>query len=192
VYARNQSNPVTVDGKVCRMCEEYLPAERFHRGKRSADGLQSACASCLSSKKSQYRFPRSTDPKQCTWCKETRPAADFPTRRSSKDGLFSMCADCHAWQKREEKYGRPRDELIAMWEAGGPPASVPGGCWICGVALTASTLMKQLDRKTVVCIDHCHNTGRVRGVLCQACNQMVANHPPERLRKAAAYVEGDS
>ena len=37
--------------------------------------------------------------------------------------------------------------------------------------------------------DHCVTTGKVRGILCQVCNHMIANHSSERLREGADYVE---
>lgn len=40
-------------------------------------------------------------------------------------------------------------------------------------------------------VDHCHNTGKVRGVLCGNCNIMVgqSKENPDTLRRAAEYLE---
>lgn len=57
-----------------------------------------------------------------------------------------------------------------------------GGCAICGAQVCA-----QWGRLSV---DHDHATGKVRGLLCNACNVSIGRfNLPEHLRRAADYLE---
>ena len=59
-----------------------------------------------------------------------------------------------------------------------------GVCAICGQPETDR-------RRKYLSIDHCHEGGHVRGLLCRACNQALGfmKDSPEQLRKAADYLE---
>lgn len=58
-----------------------------------------------------------------------------------------------------------------------------GKCAICGSTLNSS-------RYTKFAVDHCHKTGKVRGLLCTSCNTALGlmKDSPERLQAAAKYL----
>ena len=62
-----------------------------------------------------------------------------------------------------------------------------GLCLICGKPETRF----RNGRVTRLAVDHCHDTNKVRGLLCSACNSGIAHlqHSPEVLRKAIEYLE---
>ena len=75
------------------------------------------------------------------------------------------------------EYGITLEEYYKLIEFQG------GGCYICG--------RKQEPDGRKLSIDHDHSNGKVRGVLCYACNKALGlfYDKPERLRKAAEYLE---
>jgi len=69
-----------------------------------------------------------------------------------------------------------------MWDAQG------GVCAVCRLPET------QMSRNGVVkslSVDHNHDTGDVRALLCQTCNTGIGNlkDNPELMRRAAEYIE---
>ena len=58
-----------------------------------------------------------------------------------------------------------------------------------GLCLGCYRHQKQLTRSLDV--DHCHDSGKVRGLLCSNCNRSLgwANESPEILRRLAEYIE---
>lgn len=58
--------------------------------------------------------------------------------------------------------------------------------------------VKEQDGKCAICleerplaVDHCHETGKVRGLLCRSCNAGMGmlKDDPERLRRAILFLE---
>lgn len=85
----------------------------------------------------------------------------------SKDERKTYARD---W-KLKTKYGLTRDAYDAMVK------SQNGKCFIC-------------DEVTALHIDHCHDIGTVRGLLCISCNRGLGyfKDKPELLKRAAAYL----
>lgn len=75
------------------------------------------------------------------------------------------------------KYGISLDSYFAMLE------SQDNACAICGKMDDGTPKFFHLD--------HCHDTGKVRGILCKDCNLGLGrfSDDPDRLRAAIGYLE---
>ena len=61
-------------------------------------------------------------------------------------------------------------------------------CDVCGQPPSATNTRAHWNDK--LCVDHCHDTGKVRGLLCNDCNLAVGyGKTPDVLRKAAEYLQ---
>lgn len=82
----------------------------------------------------------------------------------------------------KRRYGLAFNDVSAMWES-------QGRC--CAICKQPVRLRGPKGRNKVV-VDHCHETGRVRGLLCTPCNLMIgyAQDSEELLRSAIQYLEG--
>lgn len=129
--------------------------------------------------------------KNCPKCKEEKFFSAFGKDRTKKNGLSSYCLACAATNRKANYAKNPAKEkrkLIEYYKANkersrgyslkalyglsqdkykGMLWQQNGSCKICG------THESNLKRKLFV--DHCHETGRVRGLLCQYCNTMLGN-----------------
>lgn len=97
----------------------------------------------------------------CYRCKQPKDVSLFSKKRRSADGINQYCKLCmyeiaRAWNLRKqfnmtlEQY----DKLLQSQE---------GRCAIC----------RRLPAKNNLSVDHDHDTGAVRGLLCPPCNRSV-------------------
>lgn len=90
-------------------------------------------------------------------------------------------------KEAQRHYGLKRYYGLTGEQYGEMLASQNGLCAICAKPETA--MLNGVPK--VMHVDHCHDTGRVRALLCGSCNGMLglAKDNPETLRAAAAYIE---
>lgn len=80
----------------------------------------------------------------------------------------------HSWEKSIKKYGLTVAQFNKLSE---------NGCHICGGTETSVTTNRLF-------IDHDHNTGKVRGLLCQGCNATLGAFKDDiqLMEKAIEYL----
>lgn len=136
-----------------------------------------------------------TELKSCSTCKTERPASDYHRSRTTNDGLDPRCKPCrktatasHTIDQARRRsgqnlrlYGITAEELEAM------RLEQHDLCAICHEPET----MTYRGRPKTLSVDHCHDTGKVRGLLCAACNFALGKFKdnPALLRSAADYLE---
>jgi hypothetical protein len=131
--------------------------------------------------------------KKCYSCRLEQLESNYYKSSEKKDGLQNECKACNTSRKKswhqtdsgkassantklKRRYGITLSEYESM------VLEVGSKCEICGD--TKSYLNHKL------CIDHDHNTGNIRGVLCKACNLAVGNlkDSPELALKTFEYL----
>jgi hypothetical protein len=138
----------------------------------------------------EVQHPPIEPTKRCPSCRQTKPHDAFPKNRSSKDGLAAYCKPCHnriMKEQKERRYGDEQNYLLKLRygidaaEAQLLIEQQGGTCAICRT-------------KPAVHVDHDHATGRVRGILCFACNRGLgkASDSIDVLKAMIAYLREHS
>lgn len=132
--------------------------------------------------------------KICLLCKSEKEKSDFYRffdRWADKHYLSARCKPCHQEHKRQSpttQRNRKAEKLqlrygltYEQWEE--IRQAEDYRCMICGIS--EEEIGKKLD------VDHCHDSGKVRGVLCNPCNNVLghAKDKIEILEAAAQYLK---
>lgn len=142
--------------------------------------------------------------KTCPRCNTEKPLSEFWTRRSRGGAPASRCKACsrdaqRAWRSKQPDYDKRRYQAtkvetrerhlvrkygVSLADYETMLAGQDGKCAICQT--TPDT-----QRYGVFHVDHCHATGRVRGLLCRGCNNIlgVINDDPAALKRAIEYLK---
>ncbi len=163
--------------KTCNVCGETKPLEDFYANKGSRGGRRADCKACNNAqRRERYRAdPRAHVERAVRWQRENPERHKAKQREYAESGKKKV-ADRKSHLKR--KYGLTVEQYDEMLEAQG------GGCAICG----------RLPRGDIALhVDHDHETGVIRGLLCFTCNNALGDleDDPERLYKAATYLDRD-
>lgn len=203
--------------RTCYRCNHVKPLESFAKRRVTDDGYTHLCLDCKRQRAKALRLariergatpPLELDlslPRECTRCRVPKSLEQFPKNKKCLGGRTRTCRECtnttsRDWLRdvgsknpdfikrrqrsqeldRAKRYGLSVEQIEQMYaDCGGlcevckEPPSMFGGA--------ANNLH----------IDHCHSTGKVRGMLCARCNLTLGRvfDSPSLLRALAAYLE---
>lgn len=160
--------------KKCIKCKISKSLEGFHSHPGYKDGLRTRCRSCVNEQR-KIRYKKNPE----------------PFNKYSRSYYAKNADKCRSWAKQYRKdnpliyknyrlkecYGITIDDYQNILD------SQNGCCAICKSDRAKSYKF--------FAVDHCHSTGKIRGLLCEGCNTGIGlfKDNPEFLRVAADYLE---
>ena len=130
--------------------------------------------------------------KRCSCCREMQPRAEFWRATAAPDGLQSYCKPCQREKSRTRNRAQPYDAVKTRTRKRlsrygiGPDAfetllrSQGAACAICSKDL--------LPQGRGTHIDHCHESGAIRGLLCAGCNTALGRIERFGIESFTAYI----
>ena len=193
--------------KTCNKCKETKARIYFEKDVRNKDGLQGTCSKCRAAYKKEIRDVRRlghniipTETKTCNKCGENKPSSEFYRDSGISDGRATVCKTCRntkteEWRHKNKDYynlkmreynAKHYDRLrlqrykITLEQYNQMLTEQNYCCKICN---------KKPETRRPLAIDHCHKTGKVRGLLCYNCNRIITVlDDPNLLEKAQTYL----
>lgn len=207
-----QNVAMSQPSKTCKECRAALPLSAFPI--LSANHKHGPrCRECHNAKQRAYvdrarttKTPAVEGIRICKSCQQIRHMTEFPIQFAATDGRMALCKFCEnarqrTWRKaamasrpdfvaarqlsqdkhKAQRYGLTLEAYREL------EAKVTGKCEVCH---KPPRCRKQWRADSRLHIDHCHKTGKVRGLLCTDCNRAIGlfEDDPAALFRAAEYV----
>lgn len=146
--------------KVCSTCKIRKPIDDFYKRSSSPDGKANDCSDCVKARTKKWRGLPANRKRQIEASKRWR---------LNNPGRTAQLVRRH---KLKIKYGLREETYLAMLE------EQKHQCAIC-----------KTSGKNLV-VDHCHQSGQVRGLLCSNCNAALGflKDSVEVFIRAAEYL----
>jgi hypothetical protein len=147
--------------------------------------------------------------KICTKCDTNKPISEYGLDSRMRCGHKAMCKSCVAKWAREHRKRNPdirkkQVEYAKQWRANNPErhAFNHKTSGLKKYGLTVESYQQLLDSQSGLCaicesvpvnphVDHDHDTGKVRGILCGTCNSGIGylKDNSSIVEKAALYLK---
>jgi hypothetical protein len=183
--------------RLCLMCEKYKPLTDF--SDKKLEQPSNYCKTCFTPiikektsktiKKRKYNSPSGQS--YCFGCETYKPIEQFAKNKRRANGIHTHCKSCvkisnainresNMLNSKSRRYGVTKEKYQTMLD------DQDGVCAICGKP--ESRLSKGVI--STLSVDHDHDTGEVRGLLCSKCNQGLGffGDSAENLSNAIDYL----
>ncbi|MGQ5576771.1 endonuclease VII domain-containing protein [Streptomyces sp. ECR3.8] len=211
---------MATDSRRCTKCAVDKPLSEFSKAPRGKYGRKASCKACDAARHAAAHPPRPrkrpdeeaeraryearwAQPKKCNGCGETKSRTEFYKAREGKYGplVKSTCKACDSERARKwfadnserSNENRRRWNLqntygISVAEYNALLREQGGVCAICG--RDEPNAHGRTGKQFRLAVDHCHESGAVRGLLCQKCNRAIGllGDDPVLMRKAIGYL----
>ena len=161
--------------KRCRICGETKPLSDFYAMRGMRDGHRNECKAChAAARAARYRADPAKEIARVRKWQQDNSERLSEYRRNRRNRGDVKAQERSTYLRR--KYGLTLEEYEALLEAQG------GCCAIC---------RREPNPNISLHVDHDHETGQVRRLLCVRCNNGVAlfEEDPSILRAAAVYLD---
>ncbi len=168
------------DLKECSKCNKLLPINNFNINRSTSCGLHSSCKLCLKvyyNNRSQALKDKAKESSlNCYYNRKNGVISEYKKR---KELLAELNLSHAAISHIKRKYNLSLEKYINMLE------KQHYKCLICGIS--------EKDISSKLAVDHDHESGKVRGLLCNKCNSAIGllKEDPKLLIKAAEYLNNN-
>jgi len=148
----------------CKDCKQILPSSKFYKASTYARGYDYSCKECIKERKN-------------AWNRKSWNINKDKYNKNRKE-YFKLNPEKQRANNLKSTYGITVERYDEMYKKQG------GICSICGWVPT------NVGRFGKLCVDHCHSTNKLRGLLCHQCNLMIgiAKDKQDILLKGIDYL----
>ncbi|NEB70312.1 hypothetical protein G3I39_25125 [Streptomyces fulvissimus] len=144
--------------------------------------------------------------KTCKTCGETKPLEAFYKKADCLHGRTTNCIDCHKVTRKAQYWADPERyrAYSSTWIRENPEKAKRMSRaamlkYKYGLSLDEyEAMVEEQEGRCLICrtradlvVDHCHERGHLRGLICQPCNVGLGSFrdDPVVMRRAAAFIE---
>lgn len=188
--------------KTCSKCKVTKETTEFHKNKRKKDGLELFCKTCEKARKSTEAYQESyvayydknkdkvlSDSKEYYYKNKEKVNKRHSEYSKNNPEIGKKSSKEFYWRNRDKllednrEYRYMRNYGLTLDRFDEMRAEQNHRCFICHIHETE-------ERLEVLNVDHDHETGEVRKLLCSLCNKGLGlfKDSPALLETAAAYL----